>query len=305
MLRGQDSDLLRKLMGLPGKPFPTLPRNVAKYINGDLRFNTAIFYHLKLRIVKVKKWCDDRTIMVLFPFFDQYPNLVVALSEKKDGSCRLPQAGDPETGLLTKENRMRFAKTLGLEEDDIVAANLTHSNNVHLATISDRGTVIPETDAIITNTRGIFLSITVADCLPIFLFDPITNSVGIIHAGWRGLSNEIIHLTIKKMVEELECDKTNIIAGIGPGIGSCHFEIQDDVLAKFKNFTQTALRQENDKKYLDLKAIAGKQLENAGILPSNITIHTACTFDLPEKYFSYRRDKPKTIQAMMAITGIR
>ena len=79
-------------MGLPGKPFPTLPRNVAKYINGDLRFNTAIFYHLKLRIVKVKKWCDDRTIMVLFPFFDQYPNLVVALSEKKDGSCRLPQA---------------------------------------------------------------------------------------------------------------------------------------------------------------------------------------------------------------------
>ena len=243
--------------------------------------------------------------MVLFPLFDQYPNLVVALSEKKDGSCRLPQACDPETGLLTKENRMRFIKTLGLEENDIVAASLTHGNTIHVATSGDRGTVIPETDAIITNTHGVFLSITVADCLPIFLFDPATGSIGMIHAGWKSLSNEIIPLTIEKMARQLKCNKADILAGIGPCIGSCHFEIQDDVLAKFKDFIKTALRQENGKKYLDLKTIARQQLENAGVLPSNIAIDPACTFDLPEKYFSYRRDKPKTIQAMMAIIGMR
>ena len=170
--------------------------------------------------------------------------------------------------------------------------------------MNDHGAVIPKTDALITNTSGIFLSITVADCLPVFLFDPKTNSVGLVHAGWRGLAKNIIPLTIQKMADELKCNPANIRAGVGPSIGGCCFEVEY-VPAELNGFLPSALQQKNGKKYLNLKAIAERQLEMAGIVPSHIEISGACTFDLSEKYFSRRRDKPEILETMMAVIGIR
>lgn len=243
--------------------------------------------------------------MSMFPLFAPYSNLVATLSEKKDGSCRLPQAVNPEMRPFIRENRARFIKGFGIGEDDIIAAELVHSNTIYLATVGDRGAVIPGTDALITNVPGIFLSVTVADCPPVFLFDPKTNSIGLVHAGWRSLAKNIIPLTIQKMANQLECEPENILAGVGPSIGNCHFEVKEDVLSKFTYFLPVALRQEDGRKYLDLKAIAKRQLETAGILPPHIAVSEACTFDLTEKYFSYRRDKPEILQTMMAIIGIR
>jgi len=243
--------------------------------------------------------------MNLFLLFAAYPDLVAALSLKKDGSCRLPQTDDYETRLFAKENRTRFVKKLGLEESAFVAAELAHGNAVYSATMNDVGAIIPATDALITDIPGIFLSITVADCLPVFLFDPRTRSVGLVHAGWRGLAGNVIPLTVQKMTRQLKCKLADILAGIGPGIGSCHFEVKDDVLARFADFLPASLRHENGKKYLDLKAIARRQLESTGIPSSHISVSDECTFDLPEKYFSYRRDKPEILQAMMAVIGIR
>lgn len=246
--------------------------------------------------------------MNLFPLLATYPDLVVVFSEKKDGSCRLPQSDDPKTRQSSKENRTRFIKKLGLEEKNIVAAELVHSNAVYVASEVDRGTVIPETDALITRAPGIFLSVTVADCLPIFLFDPRTNSVGLIHAGWRGLANNIIPLTVQKMTSQLKCNPADIHAGVGPGIGNCHFEVKDDVLAKFTDFLPLALRRGNGRKYLDLKAIAQSALETAGLLPAHIDVSKECTFDLARKYFSYRRDKseiPELIRKPASVATCR
>jgi YfiH family protein len=241
--------------------------------------------------------------MGIFKSFNPYPPLLAALSKKDDGSCRIPPAEHPEMKERLEENRHAFLKKIGVVPSIVVAAELKHGNSVYRATENDRGRIIPKTDALITNASDVFLSVTVADCLPIFIFDPQKNAVGLIHAGWRGLANNIIGATILAMNHEFGCDPSDVLIGIGPYIGPCHFEVQNDVLQKFAAFPDASLKK-GGKIFLDLGAIARHELKIAGVSRTHIDSSNSCTFDLSEEYFSYRRDKPEILETMMAVMGI-
>ena len=94
------------------------------------------------------------------------------------------------------------------------------------------------------------------------------------------------------------------MVGIGPGIGPCHFEVQDDVLERFREFYEEALARRDGKTFLDLKRIARRQLVNLGLKEESIEASPECTFCLEEKYFSARRDKPGKTEAMVAVIGL-
>ena len=40
--------------------------------------------------------------------------------------------------------------------------------------------------------KGILLTVTVADCIPVYLLDPVKKAVALLHAGWRGIAGRIL-----------------------------------------------------------------------------------------------------------------
>lgn len=257
----------------------------------------------------------------MFSIFDKYSNLVIALSKKKDGSMKFscdflrgmsPRQiwrGDKEIF----ENRKKFLAKLGININQVVSADLVHGNVVQVVTAKNRRQRIAETDGLLTNDKDTFLAITVADCLPIFLYDTENKVIGLIHGGWQSLAKDILASAIKKLIDNFGSRPENILAGIGPGIGACHFEIKEDILKHWKvRPSKRAFRQEDGKVFLDLKITTKIQLVNLGLKEENIEINPECTYCLADKYFSYRREIPpnlvgktKILKAMMAVIGQR
>ena len=136
------------------------------------------------------------------------------------------------------------------------------------------------------------------------IFDPQKEVISLIHCGWKGLEKKIIEKTIKKMEENFNVNPKELLAGIGPGIGGCHFKVKEDFMARFKSYPDAIIKKDG-KIYIDLKLIAKRQLEETGIKPENIYVSPVCTYCQADIYFSYRKDESKPLQATMIIAGMR
>lgn len=228
-------------------------------------------------------------------FFEKYPEIYAVLSEKEDGSMKILEDGGNE------DKRKSFFRKIGIDMRNVVGADLVHGNNI--AIINDfNQNIIKETDGLVTKNKEISLAVTVADCIPVFFFDPEEKIIAVSHCGWRGIVDGIIGNTVRK-IEEIGGKYENIEASIGPGINTCHFEIKEDVLGYFKEHKEF-IEKEDSKTFVDLKGIIRKQLNLAGVGEENIENDNECTFE-SEKYFSYRRDKPEIVEAMIAVIGFR
>jgi hypothetical protein len=231
--------------------------------------------------------------MILFTLFPN--NIIVGFSEKKDGPMK-----------NSIQNREKFFKKLGIDKKLTIRAGLVHKNKIALVSKKEAGRIIEKTDGLITKEKNIFLTITIADCLPIFIYDPEKEITGLVHGGWRSLAGNILKEAIDKMMDNFKSNPAHILIGIGPGISQCHFEIKNDLVRKWYDrtiFAPGVILKEDNKKYLDLKKIAKIQLMELGIKEQNIEVSPECTFCLKTKYFSYRREKPKQVQTMLAIIG--
>lgn len=239
----------------------------------------------------------------MFRIFEKHSDLVVGLSEKTDGQMKL--VGDRPEDKIALENRKRFFNHFDIEESRVVCANLVHGHNVVAVGASNRGMMMVKTDGLATGEKNLFLSLTVADCLPIFFHDPQKGVISLVHAGWRSLSKAILKAAVERLKTDFGSQAQDILVGVGPGIGPCHFEVQSDVLERFREFQAETLVRRDGKIFLDLKRIAQLQLLQLGLGEQNIEISLECTFCSADRYFSARRDKPKEIQAMVAIIGQR
>lgn len=253
--------------------------------------------------------------MGIFHIFDQY-HIVADFSTKADGQMRL------RTAMMDNDwkNREQYLRKIGIAPVNLVSATLCHSQKVKVVTVANSGQIINDHDGLVTADQGIFLSITAADCLPIFFFDPMQKIVGLIHAGWRGLAKGIINQLLDKFQNKGSLSK-NLLVGIGPSICQQCFEVDESVARQFGQFDHCILK--SDKNHLaiiakdslaasksmmylvDLRQIAFNQLVTAGIQSNYIEINPECTCCTDHKYFSYRRDKPEEVQAQMAVLGMK
>ncbi|HSW97386.1 MAG TPA: peptidoglycan editing factor PgeF [Candidatus Saccharimonadales bacterium] len=238
----------------------------------------------------------------LFSLFQPFPNIQVLLSEKKHGGMKIRY--ELEKDRETLQNRKMFFTQHAISETSIVIAQLAQANAVAIVSQKDQGKYIPQTDGLLTNQKCVFLSVTVADCLPIYIYDPKENIIGLLHAGWKGLDKNIIKIAINLLKKTYRISSENLLIGIGPGIDTCHFTVQRDILEKFSDYT-TAIERRNSKYFLNLKYIAQQQLMKEHILEEHIEISPVCTYCEKNTYFSYRRDKHPILQAMVASIGMR
>ena len=74
------------------------------------------------------------------------------------------------------------------------------------------------------------LGTIVADCVPILLYDPRRHVLGLAHAGWRGTVGKIAAETVRTLTEAFGTDPADIVAGIGPSIGPCCYEVGQEVI---------------------------------------------------------------------------
>ncbi|HHB94384.1 MAG TPA: peptidoglycan editing factor PgeF [Campylobacterales bacterium] len=177
-----------------------------------------------------------------------------------------------------------------------IVANQTHSDHISIITdVTSRGwdsidSAIDDCDALISNQKGVILTILTADCVPILLFDTKQKIISAIHAGWRGTEQQIVIKTIKKMEQEFNSNPKDILAGIAPSIGRCCYEVDWGVAQHFQEYDNAFDRVE-DKYMLDLPHINRLQLIKVGVREKNIELSSICTACEVDNYFSYRKEK--------------
>jgi copper oxidase (laccase) domain-containing protein len=134
----------------------------------------------------------------------------------------------------------------------------------------------PSCDGIITNQRGVALGIYVADCCAVYIVDPKTPAIGLVHSGRKGTEFGVVTNAIRQMIDRFGSDPADMIVQLSPCIRPPHYEV---------DFVAEIIRQ--------CRALGVQQIHSSGIC-------TAC--DL-ERYYSYRAEKGKTGR-MLALIGL-
>lgn len=185
------------------------------------------------------------------------------------------QVGDDPTSVSA--NRSQLASFL--EVDQIVFPKQTHSKDLHFVENTDPIVA----DGLITQKTDLGIGVVTADCQGAIFYDPKKKILATVHAGWRGLVQNIYQETIDQFVQ-MGSDPQNILVAIGPSLGLEYAEFVDATIFP-DHFSQF---EEYDSHY-DLKKVANWQLEKGGINKDNIEISTVCSYASSD-CFSYRRD---------------
>jgi YfiH family protein len=248
----------------------------------------------------------------VFEAFTHQHGIVHAVFTRIGGTSRPPyqalnvgrSVGD-EPQAVNENHRLAY-RVLAVSDAEVVTAWQVHGNHVAAVGASDRGTVVPETDALITDQPGVTLMLRFADCLPIFLYDRAKQIIGLGHAGWRGTSAKVAPQMVSAMVEHYGTDPADLVAGLGPAIGPCCYVVGEDVTQAVKatlhEYQDAIRRGEDGELYVDLWEANRQQLLDRGV--REIEIGGICTSCHAGEFFSHRADGGKTGR-FAAFMGIR
>ncbi len=234
--------------------------------------------------------------------FKKFPELIAAQSTREGGVSPYPyglnlssHVGDNSKNI--EENCRRFYEEIGVPSGTrFVYQNQVHSANINIINGDER--IVKESDALITSEANVFLVVSIADCTPVLLYDPIAKIIAAVHAGWRGTEQLITIAAVRKMVS-LGAKAENIYAFIGASASGTNYEVGTDVATLFEKDYYSELS--NGKCLLDIKKANRDQLLIGGVPLDHIEINPRCTItDL--NLHSYRRDG-KQSGRMFAVIG--
>lgn len=236
----------------------------------------------------------SNTIRLLQPDWPVPARVHAVVSLREGGVSNAPyhslnlatHVGDVLADVLVNRRRLRAFCQLPSEP---IWLNQVHGCDVvDLDALSHETAQLIDADASISRRCGTVLAILTADCLPIFFTNRQGSVVMLVHAGWRGLAENIIVTAVKKMDQPVE----DVLAWIGPGIGPKAFEVGAEVRDCFltkKTANEAHFYQvQEGKYYADLVAIALWQLQRLGVGWCGAS--HACTYTQAKDFYSYRRD---------------
>jgi YfiH family protein len=199
----------------------------------------------------------------------------------------LRAAGDLRRGAAGHEP---FFQSLGLPLELVYACRQVHSRRVLALRAEPPGQVAgEEADGLATALAERLLVVTVADCLPIFVYDRRGRAFALVHSGWRGTG--IVTEAVRVLGREYGVEPDSLAAVMGPGIGACCYAVDADRAELFRRqFGEQTVRAAPDgRACLDLRAANAALLELAGVEEVHAAAEcTACTAELS----SFRREGP-------------
>ena len=205
---------------------------------------------------------------VLLNIFQQSVHLSYDVTDKKEN--------------LPDESRNCMLKTK-IESAGLAIPIQKHTDNIQWISTPGEYAMC---DGLISNLNNkVFISLCVADCVPVCLFDPETDNFGLVHSGWRGTVKQIAVNAIDVMCQNMSKEK-DIRVYMGTSISQKNYEVDGDVANLFskKNYIK-----KNNKFLLDIKNQIRDDLRQRGLKSENINVSSKCTFE-DRALASYRRD---------------
>ena len=203
---------------------------------------------------------------------------------------------DPDA---VRENYRRVCALMGADIDGCAVTKQVHGAQVRIVTGADKHVCLSkvpyEADGIVTAEKNLPIFCFTADCVPVLLWDSENHAAGAIHCGWRSSAADILGEAVGKM-ESLGAKAEHIRAAIGPAIGRCCFETDDDVPQAIECYLGGDVqglfdRRPDGKTMVDLRAANARRLVQLGLKAEHIDISDECTMCLHDKYWSHRYTK--------------
>ena len=204
-----------------------------------------------------------------------------------------------------RENYRKLGAAIGFSCENLVCSDQTHTTNLRVVTEQDRGKgfIYPkdytDVDGLVTDIPGLVLATFYADCVPLYLVDPVRRCIGLSHAGWRGTAGKIGRKTVELMRDNYGSRPEDMVAAIGPSICQNCYEVSQDVTEQFqaafdeKLWPELFYRKENGKYQLNLWRANEHGFLEAGLRPEKIFVTDVCTCCNPKLLFSHRASHGK------------
>jgi len=213
--------------------------------------------------------------------------------------------GDDRPRVL--ENKRRVLEAAGQREESLHEVWQVHSADVVHAQAPRGQQALVQADAVITSNPQVTLLMRFADCVPIFLYDPARQAVGLVHAGWLGTARQIVAQTVRAMRDAFGSQPADLLAGLGPSIGPDHYAIGDDVVQAIRRalgpLSDELLTVRESRTCLDLWLANRRLLEGEGV--ESIEVAGLCTACHLDDWYSHRAEGGKTgrFGALMALSA--
>lgn len=254
-----------------------------------------------------------------FSLFDQL-DLRHAFSTRKGGVSGPPYhalnlgLGVGDDPAAVQANRRRFFGAFGLDPSQVVRVRQVHGNDVLVVNDALAGRdrfprlLLDDDylyDAMVTDIPGLALTISTADCLPMFVTDPRRRAVAAVHAGWRSSTKRIVEHTLKTMHETYRTDFGDCYVALGPGIRGCCYEVDQPVITAVKQacpeWEACVEPVRSERWLLDLPRLNISLLQEMGLPRDRILDTGLCTACRKDLFYSYRAEKPLTGRMMSLI----
>ncbi len=253
----------------------------------------------------MKQNIEKNTLFLTPEIFTPFRNLIAGQTTRHGGKSQAPfeslnlsfSVGDDEN--TVQENRLRLCGHLGITPDRLATSTQVHGSSVIKVT---RPGHYEGYDALVTNQRQIVLGVSIADCVPVLIYDPVNLAVAAVHAGWKGTQLAIVQCTLETMASEFGTKYEECLAYVGTCIQGCDYEVGHNVAQHF-NSAYLTKRKEPGKWLLDLSLANSDQLIRMGVKPGKIERSFFSTLKDHTHFFSHRYSKGKTGR-MMALIGM-
>ena len=196
---------------------------------------------------------------------------------------------------MVAKARSSFLRKQGLQADKAVFIKLEHGKKIYTVTAKDQGNLLDPSlqdnligDGLITNQTGLTLFLVVADCIGAVIYDPVHRAVGLVHAGRKGVEQNILAEVVGQMKSAYGSSPGELKLITSPSISAESYVFDstegidtafwDDYLSKGKD----------DKWHMDIKSKFFSQALECGLQKSNVSIDLTDTFT-SKNYFSHRR----------------
>lgn len=212
---------------------------------------------------------------------DQY-GLVAGVTGRGDGNSPFDLglwSGRPVGEVMTRWKEFREtegclgATALGIQ---------VHGNRVAWHDAAFGWTILDGVDGHATGLAGLMLTVTVADCIPVYLAAPRHGGLALLHAGWRGVAAGILERGVEALSAKLRCEPYDLVMHCGVGISGEEYEVGSEVFEALGR-----AQPPGGKGPLDLREVLAEQGRALGI--TAITVSEWCSARDAGHFFSHRR----------------
>jgi YfiH family protein len=210
-------------------------------------------------------------------------------------------------------------------------SQLARAHQVHGAAVVHAGEALAsnlDADVLLTEGPDVWVTVQVADCVPLLVADRRTGGVAAAHAGWRGQAAGVPGVTVRALARDFGSRPEDLIAAIGPSIGACCYEVGRDVIERFEAggfggvmqawFSDAPLgtprnpsmpgvgaSRREGRWFFDGWRATRDQLRACGVPDDQIFTAGLCTASHPRAFCSHRRDGAPAGRLAAAISPAR